>query len=87
MTKITRAVAAVKLLTRIRKESPALWAWIADFAKASSQPTPFTKEASAWHNEALARARKKLGEGADLSAVLQEAARIQQAGKCERTMA
>lgn len=82
-----RARNAVKLLTRIRKESPDLWAWIEDFAAKTRQPKPFTSEATDWHNEALALARAKLGEDAELSAVLQEAARIQQAGREERVSA
>ncbi len=47
------------------------------------QPTPNTKEATEWHNEALNKAREKLGPNASLSEVLQEAARIQQKGKIE----
>lgn len=76
---ILRALRAVRLLTAIRQQRPDLWRQIQEFARERRQPEPNSFAASAWHNEALARAREKLGSGADLSEVLQEAARIQQA--------
>lgn len=46
----------------------------------TAQPPVNTQAATGWHMQAMQTARQKLGPEADTSAVLQEAAKIQQAG-------
>ena len=48
------------------------------------QPTANTAEATGWHNEALAQAKKELGPAATVSDVLKRAAEIQKRGRQER---